>query len=50
MYQVQSRTQVGNGTNWNAVGAPILAVSSTTLKLDASGINSNRFYRVQVLP
>ena len=49
-YQLQSRTNLAAATNWIAVGTPITAVGATTLKLDPSGVNSNRFYRVQVLP
>jgi hypothetical protein len=49
-YQLQSRTQLGSGTNWTSVGSPVVASGATTFKLDLTGTNGNRFYRVQVLP
>ena len=48
-YQLLFRSPV-TAAGWTPVGAPLLASTSTTNKLDPNGTSTNRFYRVQVLP
>jgi hypothetical protein len=48
-YQLLWRAPVHAG-GWTAVGAPVLASTSITNKLDPAGTATNRFYRVLVLP
>jgi hypothetical protein len=47
-YQLMWRSPVQAG-GWTAVGAPVLASTDTTNRLDPAGTTTNRFYRVQVL-
>ena len=49
-YQLQSREQLGNGTNWTTLGSPVTATGATAFKLDAGATTGNKFYRVEVVP
>jgi hypothetical protein len=48
-YQLQWSSPL-TAASWTAVGAPLLASTSVTNKLDPAGTATNRFYRVLVLP
>jgi hypothetical protein len=37
-------------TNWISLGAPITATNLTLSIIDSPGTNTQRFYRVQLLP
>jgi hypothetical protein len=48
-YQLLWRSPI-ESASWTAVGAPVLASTSITNRLDPAGTATNRFYRVMVLP
>jgi hypothetical protein len=48
-YQLQSATNLAD-ENWNAISDDILATGNVMTYTDAVGADSQRFYRVLVLP
>ena len=48
-YQVQYATDLNSAT-WNNLGAPVTATSSLATAVDTIGLDSQRFYRIVLLP